>query len=73
MLVPPRTVALLPLFVLGTVFVPVPALGQDADGGRSIEFETTEVTQASVTVSADGQWLIFTMLGHLFRLPVHCS
>ena len=37
---------------------------------RTIEFETTEVTAADVTLSADGQWLIFTMLGHLFRLPV---
>ena len=37
---------------------------------RTIEFETTEVTAADVAFSPDGQWLIFTMLGHLFRLPV---
>ncbi|MCH7825132.1 MAG: PD40 domain-containing protein, partial [Acidobacteria bacterium] len=37
---------------------------------RTIEFETTEVTAADVTVSPDGEWLIFTILGHLFRLPV---
>ena len=37
---------------------------------RTIEFETTQVTAADVTLSPDGQWLIFTMLGHLFRLPV---
>ena len=37
---------------------------------RTIEFETTEVTQADVTLSPDGHWLIFTLLGHLFRLPV---
>ncbi len=37
---------------------------------RTIEFETTQVTEADVTVSPDGQWLIFTMLGHLFHLPV---
>ncbi|MEE8200590.1 MAG: hypothetical protein V3R29_05405, partial [Candidatus Acidoferrales bacterium] len=37
---------------------------------RTIEFETTEVTEAEVTLSPDGHWLIFTMLGHLFRLPV---
>lgn len=37
---------------------------------RTIEFTTTQVTEADVTVSPDGQWLIFTMLGHLFRLPV---
>jgi len=37
---------------------------------RTIELTTTQVTEASVTVSPDGRWLIFTMLGHLFRLPV---
>ena len=37
---------------------------------RTIEFETTEVTAADVALSPDGQWLIFTLLGHLFRLPV---
>ncbi len=37
---------------------------------RTIEFETTEVTEADVTVSPDGEWLIFTILGHLFRVPV---
>jgi len=37
---------------------------------RTIEFETTEVTQADVALSPDGQWLVFTMLGHLFHLPV---
>ncbi len=37
---------------------------------RTVEFETTEVTAADVALSPDGQWLIFTILGHLFRLPV---
>ena len=37
---------------------------------RTIEFTTTEVTEADVALSPDGQWLIFTMLGHLFRLAV---
>ncbi|MEE9568947.1 MAG: hypothetical protein V3W37_06125, partial [Candidatus Binatia bacterium] len=37
---------------------------------RTFEFETTEVTAADVTLSPDGHWLIFTLLGHLFRLPV---
>ena len=45
------------------------AVAQD-DGWHTIEFETTEVTRADVTVSPDGQSLIFTILGHLFRLPV---
>ncbi|MEE9533605.1 MAG: amidohydrolase family protein, partial [Acidimicrobiia bacterium] len=41
-----------------------------SDDWRTIEFETTEVTAPDVATSPDGQWLIFTMLGHLFRLPV---
>ena len=45
------------------------AAAQD-DGWRTIEFETTEVTQPDVTLSPDGRWLVFTMLGHLLRLPV---
>lgn len=36
---------------------------------HTIEFETTRVTTASLTLSPDGQTLVFTMLGHLFRLP----
>ena len=46
-----------------------PAAAQD-DGWRTIEFETSEVTTPDVAISPDGQWLIFTLLGHLFRLPV---
>ena len=37
---------------------------------RLIEFETTEVTAADLALAPDEQWLIFTMVGHLFRLPV---
>lgn len=37
---------------------------------RDIIVETSEVTQASVTVSPDNESLIFTMLGHLYQLPV---
>ena len=37
---------------------------------RTIEFETTQVTEADVSLSPDGKTLVFTMLGHLFRLPV---
>ena len=47
-----------------------PLTAQDNDGWRTIEFATTEVTDPDIAVSPDGKWLIFTMLGHLFRLPV---
>ena len=55
--------------VLVTSVLQNTAAAQDNDR-RTIEFETTEVTEADVALSPDGQWLIFTMLGHLFRLPV---
>jgi len=51
-------------------FVLVCPLTAQDDGWRTIEFETTEVTSPDVAVSPDGEWLIFTILGHLFRLPV---
>jgi imidazolonepropionase-like amidohydrolase/Tol biopolymer transport system component len=35
---------------------------------RTLEFQTTQVTAANVAVSPDGRTLVFTMLGHLFRL-----
>ena len=63
----PRTLGLL---TLGTALVPRPALAQDADGWRTIEIETTEVTAPDVAITPDGESLIFTLLGHLFRLPV---
>jgi Tol biopolymer transport system component len=37
---------------------------------RNIEFDTRQVTQPDVAITPDGKTLIFTMLGHLFRLPV---
>ena len=37
---------------------------------RTIEFDTRQVTQPDVALAPDGKILIFTMLGHLFRLPV---
>ena len=57
------------MLVLVTAVLPNRVAAQD-DGWRTIEFETTEVTAADVALSPDGEWLIFTMLGHLFRLPV---
>ena len=52
------------------LWVLVCLLGGSVPAARTVEFETTEVTEADVALSPDGQGLIFTMLGHLFRLPV---
>ena len=61
---PVRTDLCCTLFLLMCV-----GLGSMA-GARTVEFETTQVTRADVILSPDGEQLIFTMLGHLFRLPV---
>jgi hypothetical protein len=36
---------------------------------HTLEFDTTQVTTADVAVAHDGQTLVFTMLGHLFKMP----
>jgi Tol biopolymer transport system component len=36
---------------------------------RSIDFETSEGTWLSLDVSPDGRWLVFDLLGHIYRLP----
>ena len=66
-----RTRRALPFLLpaLATIWLVRPATAQD-DGWRTIEIETTEVTTPDVALSPDGEWLIFTMLGKLFRLPV---
>lgn len=37
---------------------------------REIAFKTTEGTIQSIDVSPDGEWLIFDLLAHIYRLPV---
>ena len=37
---------------------------------REIDFTTEEGTWMSVDVSPDGSWLVFDLLGHIYRLPV---
>lgn len=46
------------------------------DGGKTTEtrvvvIETNEITSPDVTISPDGETLVFTALGHLFRIPVN--
>lgn len=36
---------------------------------RQIEFQATEGTWMSVDVSPDGRWIVFDLLGHIYRLP----
>ena len=36
---------------------------------RDIDFTTSEGTWTSVDISPDGQWLVFDLLGHVYRMP----
>jgi imidazolonepropionase-like amidohydrolase/Tol biopolymer transport system component len=37
---------------------------------RTVELDTSEVTLPALTISPDGQTVVFTLLGHLFSVPV---
>ena len=37
---------------------------------RDIDFETDEGTWMSLDISPDGQWVIFDLLAHVYRLPI---
>lgn len=37
---------------------------------RDIEFTTTEGTWMSVDLAPNGEWLVFDLLGHIYRLPI---
>ncbi len=37
---------------------------------RSIAFDTEEGTWMSLAVSPDGEWIVFDLLGHIYRLPI---
>ena len=60
--------ALLAIALPGAV-APASAQGAESPPTRSIRIATKEVTDPDVAVSPDGSWLVFTALGHLFRLP----
>ncbi len=62
--------------LLATISLPLDAQNQAWQIGaargetRSIDFVTTEATWSSVDISADGNWLVFDMLGHIYRVSV---
>lgn len=37
---------------------------------REIRFTATEGTEMSVDVSADGRWVVYDLLGHIYRVPI---
>jgi len=36
---------------------------------KPVQIETDQITRPDVAISPDGDWLVLTSLGHLFRLP----
>jgi len=71
--------------LLGALAVPPALAAQGVDGRaggaewdvtvprgktRTIDFTTTEGTLMSVDVSPDGQWVVFDLLGHVYRMPI---
>jgi imidazolonepropionase-like amidohydrolase/Tol biopolymer transport system component len=47
-----------------------PLAAQSVGAWRTVEVETSEVTAPDVALSPDGKLLVFTLLGHLFSMPV---
>ena len=60
--------------------MPAPATAQEAPADwditqargetREIAFAATEGTWMSVDISPDGAWIVFDLLGHIYRMPV---
>src|SRR4051812_47251010 len=57
-------------WALTTGWLLVVALGSRGVEAGTLEFRTGEVPDPDLTLAPDGRELIFSMLGHLFRLPV---
>ena len=76
-------VPVLLLAAAATLLLPTPALAQDTDDAdtpewdvtlargetREIDFETDEGTWMSVDMSPDGNWIVFDLLAHVYRVP----
>jgi imidazolonepropionase-like amidohydrolase/Tol biopolymer transport system component len=45
-------------------------IASTAAAARNVTYDTSEVTEAAVALAPDGSALVFTMVGHLFRLPL---
>ena len=73
----PKTLPFLAIFVPSTL-VGSPAVAQESQewdvtlargNTREIDFTTDEGTWLSVDISPDGRWIVFDLLGHVYRLP----
>src|SRR5262245_57200936 len=73
-----RTGLVVALAISGAVFVSPELAGQSVGEWdpmvprgktREIDFTTTEGTWMSVDISPDGQWIVFDLLGQIYRVP----
>jgi Tol biopolymer transport system component len=62
---------LIPLMVFVLTSAVAPAEAQEVKNAptRIVKISAKEVTDADISVSPYGSWLVFTLLGHLFQLP----
>lgn len=60
--------SLFPLLVALLVAAPVSA--QSSESRQRVRFTTQEGTALSFDVSRDGRWIVFDLLGQLWRLPI---
>lgn len=70
-----RMLAALVLFSLNAVFIGAQEKSADWDTTqargktRDIEFSTSEGTWMSASTTPDGQWIVFDLLAHIYRVP----
>ncbi len=57
------------LVVAGVFASAVSVPGFAASATNTITIDTQEITRPDVAVGPDGDWLVFTAPGHMFRLP----
>jgi Tol biopolymer transport system component/imidazolonepropionase-like amidohydrolase len=60
----------LPVAVVAGVMAFAPAIVHDQTTYRTISVNTNEVTTPAITIAPDAQSIVFTALGHLYRLPM---
>jgi Tol biopolymer transport system component/imidazolonepropionase-like amidohydrolase len=54
----------------GPLVDPSVTLSPPGGATRTIDFTTDEGTGMSMDVSPDGRWIVFDLLGHLYRVPI---